>query len=110
MTGRITKRTNLEGVTPTQGLLLVSPLANRCRSHTGKVKPTRDPYTSNRCKPLRRSANAQHKPCAYFLGRTVYPTMGYLTNDYLKQISESVDVILHIVFSPPGGLLARGQA
>ena len=71
MAGRITKRRNLEWVTLTPGALLVSPLANRCRSHTGEHKTTRDPHSANRCKPLHRSANTQHKPCAYFLGRTV---------------------------------------
>ena len=39
----------------------------------------------------------------------VYPDKGYLTNDDLKQKSKFVDVILHIAFSPPGGLLASGQ-
>ena len=61
----------MEEVTLTPGSLLVSPLAYRCRSHAGEHKPTRDPYTTNHCKPLRRSANTQHKPYAYFLGRTV---------------------------------------
>ena len=41
--------------------------------------------------------------------RYVYPDKGYLTNDDLKQKFESVDVILHIVFAPPDGLLASGQ-
>ena len=76
---RIAKRMNPEWVTITPGPLLVLPLANRCRSLTAQHNPTRDPHTENRCKPLRWSANTQHKPCAYFLGRTVDKS----TSDYI---------------------------
>ena len=37
MTGRITKRMNLEGVTLSPSPLLLSPLPSRCRSHTGDI-------------------------------------------------------------------------
>ena len=64
MTGRITKRMNLDGVTLSPSPLLLSPLPSRCRSHTGEHNPTSDPHTAKRCKPLRHSANTQHKPQA----------------------------------------------
>ena len=75
MTGRITQRRNLKGIILTPGALFVSLLAGRFRSHIGEHYPTRDPYTANRCKPLRRSANTQQKPYAYFLGRTVWVSL-----------------------------------
>ena len=65
MTGRITKRMNLDGVTLSPSPLLLSPLPSRCRSHTGEHNPTSDPHTAKRCKPLRHSANTQHKPQAH---------------------------------------------
>ena len=64
MTGRITKRMNLDGVTLSPSPLLLSPLPSRCRSHTGEHNPTSDPHTAKRCKPLHHSANTQHKPQA----------------------------------------------